>query len=247
MTISFTIKYRTDWNEEVRISGNIPELGNENPDKAVQLQTCDGFHWTAQIQLSTPKTIEYYYCICRDKNVVRKEWLGVSRRFRFTAADKNKTYRFIDFWKNIPEESCLYSSAFTESWLAHRKRTGLPKRHLSGLVLKAYAPRITEEYCLAVCGNGNALGNWNPKEAIPMSDANFPEWQTELDAAQITFPLEYKFILYNKKEQKAEAWENGNNRSFPELQTKQGETLVLSDQYPSFNFPVWKGTGVSIP
>jgi 4-alpha-glucanotransferase len=247
MVISFTIEYRTDWNEKIRISGNIPELGDGNPDEAIQLQTYDGFHWTAQIQLSAPETIEYYYCIYRDKDIVRKEWLGFPRRFQFTAADKDKTYRFIDFWKNIPEEPYFYSSAFTESLLAHRKRTDLPKRHLSGLVLKAYAPRITENYCLAVCGNCNLLGNWNPNEAILMSDANFPEWQTELDATQITFQTEYKFILYNKKEQRIEAWENGNNRLLPNLQTKQDETLVFSNQYPSFNFPVWKGSGVSIP
>lgn len=36
-----------------------------------------------------------------------------------------------------------------------------------------------------------------------MSDANFPEWQIELNASKLKFPLEYKFILYNKQEKKA--------------------------------------------
>ena len=39
------------------------------------------------------------------------------------------------------------------------------------------------------------FGDWNPDKAVLMSDANFPEWQIEVDAAKISFPLEYKFIL----------------------------------------------------
>ena len=42
MTLSFNIEYRTNWGEEVRVSGSIPELGNEHPDKALPLQTIDG-------------------------------------------------------------------------------------------------------------------------------------------------------------------------------------------------------------
>ncbi|KAA6314338.1 hypothetical protein EZS27_035034, partial [termite gut metagenome] len=247
MIISFTIEYRTGWNEEIRISGNIPELGNGNPDKAVRLQTCDGTHWTAQIQLPTPRTIEYYYCIYRNNDIVHKEWTGFPRRLQFTAADKDRKYCLIDFWKDIPEESYFYSSAFTESLLAHRKRADFPKHYPQGLVVKTYAPHITEDYCLAICGNCEALGNWNPAKAIPMSDVNFPEWLVEMDATQITFPLEYKFILYNKKERKAEMWENGNNRYLSDPQIKQDETFALSGQYPAFNFPVLKGAGVSIP
>lgn len=71
-------------------------------------------------------------------------------------------------------------------------------------MIKAYAPRINSKYCLAICGNQKALGNWDPDKAWPMSDANFPEWQAELDASKLEFPLEYKFVLYNKEEKRAE-------------------------------------------
>ena len=66
-------------------------------------------------------------------------------------------------------------------------------------MIKAYAPRVNEDYCLAICGNQKILGDWNPDKALLMSDINFPEWQTELDAGKLSFPIEYKFILYNKK------------------------------------------------
>ena len=35
MILSFHIEYRTSWGEEVRVLGSIPELGNNQPGKAV--------------------------------------------------------------------------------------------------------------------------------------------------------------------------------------------------------------------
>ena len=42
-------------------------------------------------------------------------------------------------------------------------------------MIKAYAPRVNEDYCLAICGNQKILGDWNPDKALLMSDINFPE------------------------------------------------------------------------
>ena len=37
MTLIFNIEYRTSWGEEVRVLGSIPELGNNQPNKATPL------------------------------------------------------------------------------------------------------------------------------------------------------------------------------------------------------------------
>ena len=34
MTLSFHIEYRTNWGEEVRVSGSVPELGGGKPEHA---------------------------------------------------------------------------------------------------------------------------------------------------------------------------------------------------------------------
>ena len=80
-----------------------------------------------------------------------------------------------------------------------------------------------------------------------MSDTNFPEWQIELDASKLKYPLEYKFILYNKQEKKADCWENNPNRYLADPELKTNETLVISDRYAYFDIPVWKGAGIAIP
>lgn len=199
MTVSFNIEYRTSWGEEVRIAGLLPE--------SVPMHTTDGIYWTADVELEVPKegmTINYSYQIEQNQLIIRKEWDSFPRRLFLSGVSKKK-YQIKDCWKNIPEQVYFYSSAFTEALLAHPDRAEVPPCHKKGLVIKAYAPRINKDYCLAICGNQKALGNWDPDKAIPMSDANFPEWQIELDASKLKFPLEYKFILYHKEEKKRTA------------------------------------------
>ena len=241
MTVSFNIEYRTSWGEEVRIAGLLPE--------SIPMHTTDGIYWTADVELEVPKegmTINYSYQIEQNHIIIRKEWDSFPRRL-FLSGNSKKKYQIKDCWKNIPEQLYYYSSAFTEALLAHPDRAEIPPCHRKGLVIKAYAPRINKDYCLAICGNQTALGNWDPDKAIPMSDANFPEWQIELDASKLKFPLEYKFILYHKEEKKADCWENNPNRYLADPELKTNETLVISDRYAYFDIPVWKGAGIAIP
>ena len=241
MTVSFNIEYRTSWGEEVRIAGLLPE--------SIPMHTTDGIYWTADVELEVPKegmTIYYSYQIEQNQIIIRKEWDSFPRRL-FLSGNSKKKYQIKDCWKNIPEQLYYYSSAFTEALLAHPDRAEIPPCHRKGLVIKAYAPRINKDYCLAICGNQKALGNWDPDKAIPMSDANFPEWQIELDASKLKFPLEYKFILYHKEEKKADCWENNPNRYLADPELKTNETLVISDRYAYFDIPVWKGAGIAIP
>ena len=241
MTVSFNIEYRTSWGEEVRIAGLLPE--------SIPMHTTDGIYWTADVELEVPKegmTINYSYQIEQNQIIIRKEWDSFPRRL-FLSGNSKKKYQIKDCGKNIPEQLYYYSSAFTEALLAHPDRAEIPPCHRKGLVIKAYAPRINKDYCLAICGNQKALGNWDPDKAIPMSDANFPEWQIELDASKLKFPLEYKFILYHKEEKKADCWENNPNRYLADPELKTNETLVISDRYAYFDIPVWKGAGIAIP
>ena len=131
--------------------------------------------------------------------------------------------------------------------MAHHHRDEAPKSYKKGILIKAYAPTIDDNHCLAICGNQKALGEWNPDKALLMSDVNFPEWQIELDFTKINFPMEYKFVLYNKKEKRMVTWENNPNRYMPCPEMKSNETLVIADRYVYFDQPSWKGAGVAIP
>ncbi|MCD7902132.1 MAG: 4-alpha-glucanotransferase [Bacteroides sp.] len=248
MIISFHIEYRTNWGEEVKVLGSIPELGNGDSNQALTLHTIDGVHWSMEIEVKYPtnRVIKYNYHIYRDGQIVRSEW-KVFLRCIYLTENISKEYKMHDCWRDLPDHQSFYSSAFTESLMVHPERDPVPVSYKRGLAIRAFAPRINQNCCLAICGNQEILGNWNPDKAWLMSDFDFPEWQAELDATQLTFPVEYKFVLYNRKEKKAESWESNPNRYISDLQIMDFETHVVADRYVNFDMPPWKGAGVAIP
>lgn len=248
MQLTFNIEYRTNWGEEVKVLGSPQELGKWEEAKAFALQTTDGIHWSGQTEIdgTIEETIQYTYYIYKERKPIRKEWDTFARQL-YVGKNKSKRFLTYDFWKNIPDQLYLYSSAFTESLLSRPKRTPAMKSYRKGLVFKAYCPRLSKEYALGICGNQPALGNWNPEKALLLTDRYAPEWQIALDASQLKFPLEYKFVLYHLKKKKAEEWEMNPNRYLADPHLADQETLVLSDRYVHFGLPEWKGAGVAIP
>jgi len=249
MIVSFNIEYRTCWGEEVRLLGSALELGKDDISKSIPLLTTDGTHWNIEVDiaLSAKETIKYSYYIFKEENIVRKEWNGLRHNLLISSFEEERRYRIYDSWKNIPEEQYFYSSAFTESLFRHDQVDSIPQSHKKGLIIKVYAPRVGTNYCLAISGNQDILGNWSDDNPLLMSNVSYPEWILELDAEKIQFPLEYKFILYNKKEKRIEAWENNPNRYMADPKIGLNEVFVIADRFAFFEIPEWKGAGVAIP
>lgn len=250
MILAFNIEYRTNWGEEVRVWGSTPELGNNDPNQAVPLQTVDGIRWSSDIVLSSlpqEAQLHYAYCIFYKGKLVRKEWRGIDRCLYLSKKRPQQRYILSDCWKILPENASLFSSAFTDGFLAPKKRSKKPQSYTKGLVLKAYAPQLGSRYALGIVGNQAILGNWNIQESQLLSNLHHPEWQIELDYNYIQFPLEYKFVLYDTKEKRGVEWETNHNRYLSNPYIKANETYVVGDQYTSFNLAPWRGTGVAIP
>jgi 4-alpha-glucanotransferase len=248
MNIEFNIEYRTNWGESVKVIGSTDELGKWDETKAVELITKDGIHWSSTIRFSenTDKVIHYNYCIYRDQEIIRKEWNTFPRKINIPQ-EKNKKYRIQDSWRNISDEQTYLSSAFTECFMPHKTDIGEDKRYAKSILIKAFSPRLGKDYALAISGNQKCIGEWDTQNALVLNNKNYPEWEIEIDASKIQYPLEYKFVLYNTKEQKIEEWEDNPNRIISNQQLAKNETLVISDRYVRFRLPQWKCAGVAVP
>lgn len=249
MILSFNIEYRTNWGEEVRVTGNLPELGDNDCGCGLSLCTTDGIHWTGLAPVHSEQStflLHYNYYIWRDGEIIRKEWSSQPRCLKLSGSD-TKRYTIFDSWKNIPEDLSFYSSAFTEAILARKDYQPLHLTCRKSILFKVYAPQVEPDCCLALCGNQPSLGNWDAAKAVPMSDENFPEWQVELDVQDLHFPLEYKFVILHKSDSKLLAWEENPNRYLSKPSVSDNETLVIGDRYVTFNTARWKGAGVAVP
>lgn len=240
MEVSFQIAYRTRWGEDVRVI--FPD-GRQFP-----LHTRDGEQWQGSLKfdlLHAPSEIVYRYAVCRDGACVRKEWNGVRRRLTMNPAYARILLR--DAWRDRPEDSCFYSAAFSGKGETHYP-TGTETNHGKSILLKVRCPRLRHKsWRLAVSGNQACLGGWDMTRPAMMTPCGANEWCILLDAAEITFPFEYKFLAWDAGNGKEGEWMTGDNRLLDAPPLAPGDLLVVSDDEVHFPLPQWKIAGTAVP
>ena len=234
MTFHFSIEYQTQWGEELRVIIDGKEFA---------MQTCDGLKWETTLDLPTDGSMEYRYALYRDGLLVWTEWEVKPHVVRLDAP--TTSYRIDDFWRAIPDDLPLYSSAFTECVASHGAplSQALPAFNQT-LQLRLVEPRLLSHQHLGICGNTTQLGNWT--QPVPLTLIALQEWGVNLDAEQIYHPIEYKYVILDN-EGKIVQWEDGPNRRITSLPLSDGEMWIKSDSAARFQFDNWKCAGVVIP
>ena len=245
MKLSFNIDYRTNWGESVYITGEIPELGNGNEDKAVKLNFDEGESWSLNIEAddATPD-FKYSYIVKHENGYIKREW-GNAHTFHRGRSAKN--YEIYDRWQDQPWDKPYYSSAFTDC-ICHRENRDKALTPKNGIVnIRVTAPIVKSNEVLAICGGAKGIGNWNVAEAVVMNDCAFPEWNINLELKDLETPFEYKFVILKKDTRELVAWEGGGNRLFNIIPAQKNEVLVVSGMRFINPLSPWKGAGVAIP
>ena len=121
MKLLFNLEYRTSFGEQLAL--NIIEEGQQVESHA--MSTLDGYHWTVEVSMKQKETsgqyMDYYYSVMRGDKEVRHEWLVEPHRLEF-AAKKGVRYTIYDHWIDTPEDSFMYSSAFTDCVMSRERQ-----------------------------------------------------------------------------------------------------------------------------
>ena len=243
MKLTFRIEYRTAWGESIGVMLE----GKEN--SPIMLGTCDGIVWEGSmedIDAAAGVPITYRYGVFLDGQCSRRE-SGTMAHIFCPSKKRNCHYILNDAWKDLPGTSYLYSSAFSGNY--ELKQT--PKAQITGngdIVFRALCPCLHHrKQVLAICGNNDAMGNWNNERAIVMEEIQANEWIACLPAENLHFPLEFKFIAVNAENGKAEEWETGNNRQLYLNDLRKGEIFHTQETEVQFASMNRKIAGTAIP
>ena len=133
--------------------------------------------------------------------------------------------------------------------VAARQRELSTKTEFSKTVrLKVRAPQLRLGERLAIVGEPETLGAWDPKKAIAMAEHEYHEWVVSLDADELPLNrFEFKFIILNDKQEIAPVWEQAMNRSIELVPLKANEVVVYELAQAYFPIYPWKGAGTVIP
>ena len=243
MKLLFNLEYQTTFGEEL-VLNILKENGKVEQHK---MGTLNGLNWTCTINHGKACAyVDYYYSVYRGDEEYRHEWLVQPHRLEFSAT-KATRYIVYDHWIDIPEDSYLYSSAFTDCVFARECRLSKEADYSRTVRLKVRAPQLRGNERLAVIGGGETLGNWEAKRALEMAEHEQNEWAITLDADALTRTFEFKFVALDEEIDLTPLWENGMNRTIVLPDMEQGDVVVY--ELPQAYFPVypWKGAGTVVP
>lgn len=243
MKIFFNIQYATTFGEILRL--NVVGKGKDI-EKVYSMNTYDGKSWHCEITAENGMSqMEYYYSVENGDSEVRHEWTTVSHRLELNAK-RAMTYFVNDRWNDIPYDSYLYSSAFTDCVNRRHREPAKGSDYNQTLRLIVRAPQLRSGSRLALVGEDKALGRWNPDDAISMVEHNYNEWVADINVKEMTKEeTEFKFIAFNEKG--GVDWETGMNRQLHAPTINDGEVVVTELDQAFFELCDEKLAGTLIP
>lgn len=245
MRITLSINYHTNWGESLFVCGSIPELGGGDPSRALEMNLTSPDIWQAQLDLKKdPGNFDYYFIVKAPEKEWRFEW---GAPHRFVAGQGIKNYRIFSSWHDLPADKPFYSSAFVNGMLRRQFRDQpLPAR--PGTVrFMVEAPMIEPDEVLAISGEGEILGEWNPARAVVMNDSGFPVWEINIPLEGLKIPFEYKFLVLKRETREVKGWEYVNNRVFGIRPDSASDVIVVDGIRFANPKENWKGAGTAVP
>ena len=260
MQITFNIQYKTVFGEELLL--NI--VGGQQGNRTVAMSTADGLTWTCEVEAGMgEQRVDYYYSVRNSCGIKCSEWKTIMHRLDLNA---NASHRFTveDRWHEIPGDTYLYSSAFTDC--VNRRAEGKvePLAYKKALRLVVRAPQLHSGARLALTGKGAALGDWDLKKALPMTEHNYNEWIVDIDGdalnanekevglgnnnkicSKLVHELEFKFVAFSDKGE--EMWETCDNRTLTLEPLEQNEVRVVALDQSFYALCDEKVAGTLIP
>ena len=245
MKLRFNVEYQTTFGEQLVL--NIKE--NSAKTTSYRMSSLDGYHWFYELngRISVGEVIDYYYSVDCDGQMTRHEWLVDAHRLEMVS-EKGLNYTIYDHWIDIPEDSYLYSSAFTDCVARHTVVKSPVKPFTTTVRLKVRAPQLRQEERLALIGADKALGNWEILKALPMTEHNYNEWMVNIDATKLqSNVLEFKFVVLDEEDDVTPIWEGGENRRVELPPLEPGDVVVY--ELPQALFPIYsqKVAGTLVP
>lgn len=246
MLILFNIHYMPSYADQLFV--NIKKAdGSIDSCRMTQWQE-GAWRYELRFQPTGDTILDYYYSVQRMDNVQRTEWTTQAHRLDLGQTGLTQ-YTVYDTWIDIPHDTYLYTSAYTQCINRRTKHTVYRRSNPSALRLKVRAPQLRGFERLVLVGSHPVLGEWNLERAIPCVEQAPNEWVCDIDAEYTAEEeLEYKFVAVKENDPlDTPMWETGMNRKITMPRMRRGE--IVEYELPQAFFEIWnvRKAGTLVP
>ena len=246
MNFRFNVDYHTRFGEEV-VLNLVNNASEESQITKYHMMTQSGKRWSCDLKMDTPDdTLSYFYDIECQGQSERHEWTTIMHTLELNAANGHQ-YTVYDQWHDIPEDSYLYSSAFTDCIRSCKVKPLGTTTFARTIRFIVRAPQLNHS-SLVLVGEGDALGSWDLAKALPLTQHNYNEWVIDLDAAWFADDtIEFKFGAVSDQDKKDVLWEVGMNRTVLVPALNPGEVVVYDLSQAFFEIYNTRVAGTLVP
>ena len=244
ITIHLFLRFHSTYGQSFYVTGNIPELGNNDHSKAVPLQYLNEEYWHATIELpSKSAPFEYKYILKGTDGFETIE--GNNDRLMDLVKMKVGEIQIFDTWNYTGEfENAFFTQPFTQTLLKNHPKKAAKKSKSFTHIFKIKAPLLSPSQTICLLGSVEQLGKWDEEKPVIMQLEG--SWYTaKVDLSGVQFPLAYKYGTWDADLGNFVQFESGSNRSL--YGTGKIITTILHDGFAGFSNNTFKGAGVAIP
>lgn len=249
--VIFLVRFHTTMGQSLFITANHPLFGNADIDKALPMQYLSDELWSATLEINTSaipaEGIVYNYLLKNEDGSVSYDW-GSDKILTATSLRSEETL-IIDSWNFAGYfENAFYSEPFKNVLLKqHYTAAESSSAKTFTHTFKVKSPLLTKGQTLFLLGNAEEMGGWDESKLLIMSRKATEDFFTvNVNLAKTSFPVYYKYGVYDIASQKVVRYEDGNNRMLFDTAVKTKKTIV-NDGFVVLPSTGFKGAGVAIP
>lgn len=261
--VRFSIRYNTNYGQQMFICGDSEELGNWKPENAVPLEYSneDNGCWVCTIKFplsDKPRSLKYKYIVFTSP----KNYFWESQEehcFEVGSLPSPSIFEVFDVYHFSDPLFEMYSLDPFVKVINKRSTSKQPLVFTSNEIpdtvkinFTVHAPHVKSNQVLCIVGSSEEVGSWDIKHAYAMSDNEFPLWKCSIVFKNSALPLEYKYILVNKMKSDEVLYEQGFNRKIPSCHFPNSSidrsfpvSIIVNDWYTSPNTDLYRGFGIS--
>ncbi|HYV29108.1 MAG TPA: 4-alpha-glucanotransferase, partial [Candidatus Eisenbacteria bacterium] len=251
MKVIFRLRYSTRYGEALFLTGDHELLGNREIDGAIPLGYVSPEYWETTLNFSkgaAPNALITYNYILRsaDGSVIVDS--GKDRAINPAQIQEDELL-IIDSWNSAADyENVFYTEPFKDVLLKSNRveyKALVPRQSTHTFLVKA--PLLQPNQTLCLLGNCAALGNWHTNRVVLLSRRVGEDFLgAQVDLGEESFPILYKYGVYDLKSRTFVAYEAGENRILNDTIAANKRTVV-NDGFAKLPATTWKGAGVAIP
>jgi 4-alpha-glucanotransferase len=253
MRLTFKLRYHTNFGQSLLLIGNHEIFGNGDIGKAIPLHYVDEQFWETTIVIPNAAVsdgaITYNYVLRNSDGSFTCDW----------GKDKTINPAFFGQEELLVVDSWIHAGAFENAFYTEPFKSVLLK-HDNDLVtatslrapeqthtFRVKTPLLASNQTLCVIGSGSSLQKWNTTQPILLHrDGDDDYFTVHLDFSRETFPIEYKYGVYDLGARRFIRFEDGPNRALSGSVAPNKHTIV-NDGFAALPCTTWKGAGVAIP